>query len=101
MRKTQQEKEKSRTDIIASLDYTTSGFLRRGKVKSAKGRENYVKASDAFRKWARDSQLVDASSLSVVDADPLLEKFAEKTFMDNDGVSAARTAIYGEAWRKG
>ena len=72
------KKQKDRLDVIASLDDTSAGFLRRGKVEISKGREHCVKAFDEFRRWCRSSQLEDASNLSAADADPLHEKFVEK-----------------------
>ena len=102
-RKTQLKKKplKTRQDIIGDLNDTSGGFLRRGKVKTAKGRQNYLTGSEDFRRWAASTQRLDVASAAAEVVDKLLETYVEKIFLANDGIFAARSAVYGEAWRRG
>ena len=74
------------------------GFLQRGKVRSAGGRANYTKGSEDFRAAARSYgwKLEPQKQL-----DLSLRKYVESLATDGGSLSVARTAVFGEAWRRG
>ena len=89
-----------RAKAIASLNDTGPGFLQRGKVRSAKGRQNYEEGCAAFRAWRLRVKGSDSLLLSGGNLDDALDQYVEHFFLNNDGVFSARMAVYGEAWKR-
>ena len=54
-----------------------------------------------FRNWASANLLPIGAETALSEIDASLEKFVESTFLANEGVFSARSAVYGEAWLRG
>ena len=86
------------------LGDTAPGFLRRGNFKSKLGRQHYQVGSDQFRQWVVTSGIATSAEVGNFSHDLLdkhLEAYVEKLCLYVDSVFNARTAVYGEAWRRG
>ena len=73
------------------------GFLQRGKVRSVKGRENYVNGTAAFRKWCGQQNL-DCWPMRILDKS--LVKYVESLAVEGGSIFHARCAVLGEIWRR-
>jgi hypothetical protein len=93
--------QKKPSSAFRSLGDVQPGFLRRAKVKTQRGRDNYERYSKQFRDFAREHSLPIPEEGCDDDLDYALERFCEYQAMLGHGLFPARSAVYGEAWKRG